>query len=139
MTTTTLATSSPDAIMVLTGAKGSCSKIWTKADSGALSAHIEMPYRWKTSVMKVRGFQGLFAVVKVLAGRDDCIVIKEALTDDDLLGKSTERRGPGSDGNFVQADRNWMAADLDGVPIPEVIRDLSYSDKVSWLTERMPK
>jgi putative DNA primase/helicase len=126
-------------MVVLRGTPGSCSKVWTKTDSGALSAHIDMPYRWKTSVLPINGFRGLYATLRSLAARDDCIVIKEALRDDALLGELTERRGPASGGNFVQADRHWMSADIDSLPIPTVVRDLSYSDKVSWLTEQMPK
>jgi P4 family phage/plasmid primase-like protien len=143
MTATIVQTADPTAMVVLRGQPGRCSKTFTKNDDGTIAkTSYGNGFTWVPRGVRIsNGLHGLLATLKVLSKRDDCIVVKEALRDDALADKPIERKSCAvhhEAGTLAAAPRHWVFIDIDSIPIPEVIRDLDYASKVSYITDQMP-
>ncbi len=143
MTTAIVQTADPSAMVILRGHPGRCSKTFTKNDDGTISkTSYGNGFLWRPRAVRITdGLNGLLTILQTISKRDDCIVVKEALRDDALLGQEVERKSCAvhhDAGTLAAAPRHWLFIDIDSIPIPEVIRDLDYSSKVSYITDQMP-
>ncbi len=139
--TTTVPTTDPRAMVVLLGPAGRCSKTFRKTDSGIEKSSYGRVFLWRAKRVMVTSLQSLHTMLTALGRRDDCIVVKEALKDDALIGQEIERKSVAvhdARGTLIGAARHWLFVDIDRIEIPPVLRDLDYSSKIRYITSKMP-